>query len=681
MSDFSKFSVAVSRRFDELSKNELFVADIARGRMKEPNVPLGNGDALWEAYLAAFPEGTNPIFRERTEHDCSCCKNFIRNIGTAVAIVNGKLTTVWDLKGLEAPYDTVAAKLHELVSASEINGLFRLSEQKYGAVFTIEALEGGDTRRWNHFHGTVTRHFSRTVDKDRGEYNTIVGVFKRGLEELNQADIDTVVDLIQSKAIYRGEEHTASIKAFQKLKTSYGKLKTQAEKNIFVWENASNPAARFRNTVIGTLIQDLSAGVDLESAVRSFESKVAPMNYKRPTALITPAMIKQAVKTISELGLEDALKRRFAKLSDVSVNDVLWVDRSVKSKMKEGGIEDILMATVAPGVSNKDYPEPIGIDEFMEKIVPKTTAMEIFMKNTMTPNLMSLTGPVHADSGKLFKWGNDFAWTYAGNIADSNIKERVKRAGGNVTTAQLRISLAWYNFDDLDLHVTEPSGRHIYFGSKMGTNGSLDVDMNAGYGRTREPVENVAYTKVADGVYQVKVNQFNMRETSNVGFQMEIEVDGVIQNFTYAPRVNGDVHVMDITMKGGRIEKLELRNKNVEGGMASKDIWGIKTETFVKVNTLMMSPNYWGDNAVGNKHWFFIMDKCINDEPTRGFMNEFLNGALDKHRKVFEILGDKTKCPPSDEQLSGLGFSSTRGDVVLVQCTGPKSRKLFEINF
>lgn len=31
------------------------------------------------------PAGTNPIFRERTEHDCSCCRNFVKNLGNVVA--------------------------------------------------------------------------------------------------------------------------------------------------------------------------------------------------------------------------------------------------------------------------------------------------------------------------------------------------------------------------------------------------------------------------------------------------------------------------------------------------------------------------------------------------------------------------------------------------------------------
>ena len=31
-------------------------------------------------------KGTNPVYITNTEHDCSCCKNFINNLGLVVAI-------------------------------------------------------------------------------------------------------------------------------------------------------------------------------------------------------------------------------------------------------------------------------------------------------------------------------------------------------------------------------------------------------------------------------------------------------------------------------------------------------------------------------------------------------------------------------------------------------------------
>lgn len=40
-----------------------------------------------------------------------------------------------------------------------------------------------------------------------------------------------------------------------------------------------------------------------------------------------------------------------------------------------------------------------------------------------------------------------------------------------------------------------------------------------------------------------------------------------------------------------------------------------------------------------------------------------------------------TQCPPSTEQLSGVGFSSTRGDEVMVQVTTAKARRIYNVKF
>ena len=73
---------------------------------------------------------------------------------------------------------------------------------------------------------------------------------------------------------------------------------------------------------------------------------------------------------------------------------------------------------------------------------------------TVTPATCSADLPVDPMAKTMFKWPNNFSWSYAGELADS-IKERVKRAGGAVD-GDLRCSLSWFNYDDLDLHLIEP---------------------------------------------------------------------------------------------------------------------------------------------------------------------------------------------------------------------------------
>ena len=118
--------------------------------------------------------------------------------------------------------------------------------------------------------------------------------------------------------------------------TVVGRFHPSVHAALFVRENLVDRNARFRNTAIGTLLVDRADGMDMEQAVKAFETKVAPMNSKRPTSVITQKLVEQAVQNLTDLGLGGAIYRRYAGLSDVSVNDVLFVDNDTRAKMKGG---------------------------------------------------------------------------------------------------------------------------------------------------------------------------------------------------------------------------------------------------------------------------------------------------------------------------------------------------------
>ena len=276
----------------------------------------------------------------------------------------------------------------------------------------------------------------------------------------------------------------------------------------------------------------------------------------------------------------------------------------------------------------------------------------------------------------MFKWNNNFSWSYTGGITDS-IKEKVKAAGGN-TVGVLRASLEWSNYDDLDLHCIEPNGVEIYFRDKVSTtSGTLDVDMNAGHGSTRSPVENIIWTndkRMNEGIYKIFVHNFCQRDMKDQGYTLQIECNGEIFDFAESSNPRTQAKGLEISFTYSRKDGIKFA-QNLTSTQLSKEKWGVKTNTFVKVKQMMLSPNYW-NGKIGNKHYMFMLDGCVSDEAPRPFFNEFLGSELDKHRKVLEILGTKVKVKDSKSQLSGLGFSETQKNSMIVRVTGNFARTL-----
>lgn len=676
MDNFVKFKLELQKHFDEMQKEATHLFEV--------NV---DKDELWNTYLDSFPLGTNNIFRERREHDCSCCRQFIKNIGNAVVIKDNQIHTIWELNLGDTTYQPVCDALDAFVKSHTVVDIYTTSFPKIGTDHNFEEIDG-KSHRWDHFFLELPRKFVNTSNKSneelKGQFRDTRNVFKRSLDEITMEALNTILELINSNTLYKGEEWKAALTEFKKYKKEYEKLASDVEKELYAWEKSVSVGmviGRIRNHSIGTLLINVSEGMDLDTAVKKYEQIVAPTNYKRSKPIYTKAMLEKAQKQIVELGYMDSLSRRYATLDDITVNDILFSNKD--SAKRISGANDIfgeLAKNVKDGNAKKfSKVEEVTIDNFINDILPTANDVELYLENKHLSNLVSLIAPQNIDSKSMFKWGNNFSWAYSGNLTDSNMRDRVKAAGGNVT-GDLRFSLQWNESGeddcDLDAHCKTPC-TEIYYSHKVdrNTKGKLDVDII--HPGRNIAVENIAWVDrntMKNGKYLFFVHQFSGSVKN--GFRAEIEFDGQIYSFDYphSMRSGEDVNVAEVTYENGKFTIKELLPSNV----SSKEVWNIKTNDFVPVSVICYSPNYWENvkNKTGHRHVFFMLKNCINDENPSGMFNEFLVQDLYEHRKVMEALSSKMRVEDSDDQLSGVGFATDKRAEVIVKVIGNVERVL-----
>lgn len=684
---FKDFVKAIQKNLQQMSKDS--------SRLFTVNVDT---EELYNLYLDSFPAGTNEIYRERREYDCSCCRHFIRDVGNVVSIKNGELHTIWGINPVsDDKYNVVAAALDAYVKQKAVLGVFLKKEKRIGTPENREMLPTGKINKYEHFFVDLPEIcifkecYGHTLEGDLSQFRDVRNVFKRSLDEISKEAVDTVLELIAQNSLYKGAEWKKQLTEFKNYQKEYGKL-TDEQKELWIWEKSIAAGAvigKIRNHSIGTLLVNISEGMDLDLAVRKYEQIVAPVNYKRPKAIFTKKMLEDAKKTITELGYMDSLQRRFATLDDITVNNILFSNKDAAKRIT-GAMDlfDEMEQDVAIDPKRFSKVEEISAEDFIKNVLPVAKELEVYLENKHIQNMVSLIAPEVADAKTMFKWNNGMSWAYTGNITDSDIKENVKAAGGSVTGI-VRFSIQWNDGNgkdnsDLDAHCLEPQGGdHIYFSHKISryTGGELDIDITDPIYQCKSnggvAVENITYPskeRMKPGTYKFYVNQYSFRNSQ--GFKAEVEVNGEIHSYEYNTPVRGNVDVAEVILdQSGNFKVVDKLPGNC--ATISKDVWGIKTLQFTPVSVVCYSPNYWDEQkGIGHQHLFFMLKDCINPEEPNGYYNEFLKPELEQHRRVFEALGAKAHVKDVDDQLSGVGFSLTKRNDLIIKVKGATDRVL-----
>ena len=296
--------------------------------VKDGGVPLFTTDAfgLYDLFLENIPEDA------RQHYNCNACRHFVNRFGGLVQInesTGGQMPVMWGAKAPAFFADAVKA-IRDRVKAAKVMGVFVTSDKRLGIPVTGSWHHMAvDTPKSMIYTSKLQNALQASAEKTEDHRMLCDAVKKYRIET-----VKTAVNLLRSDSLYRSEKVLGVAEWFlDVLQAVEGKRKTY---NILWYKAAAAPTGfcHISSSMIGTLLDDIEAGYDFDTVSRKFSEKMNPLQYQRPKAAPTAGNVAQAEKIVERLGIENSLKRRFARLDELQT---LWTPSAVQNRRRNAG--------------------------------------------------------------------------------------------------------------------------------------------------------------------------------------------------------------------------------------------------------------------------------------------------------------------------------------------------------
>nr|MCH9686604.1 hypothetical protein [Deltaproteobacteria bacterium] len=337
-------------------------------RVDSGHVYTTDAEDLFDVFLAALPPEPRQFLT------CSACRRFVNRYGGLAAIDDqGRhASALWNGEdSRDAGLAVALEAMADVVRRARVTGVF---------ISDTEVLGTPTAGGWPHFSAPMPRVHSgllnagQVMAAKREDFQMLV----RGLEEFDLATVQQAHSLLQSGNLFRSVKCIGVAKWLLELHQARQGVSAQSRANI-TWVAVADAPAGFchvRSGMIGTLLEDIVAGLPFATIKARFDAKMDPTRYLRPTAAPSDGNIAQAEKIVAQLETEGALLRRFAQLEEI---EAVWRPEPLVDQPKPKGVFGHLRSkrSSPKGIEQPDV--TMTWDKFSRTVLPEAAKIEYFV--------------------------------------------------------------------------------------------------------------------------------------------------------------------------------------------------------------------------------------------------------------------------------------------------------------
>jgi hypothetical protein len=373
----------------------------------------GDKSVLWNLYLKQFPA------EHRQHYTCNECRKFFERYADLVTIdAKGNAKSVMFSDSPSGDFAYIFDNLRAVIEGSTVEKMFVTSEKKWGIAVTGQ---------WEHFAVVPPKKFVfvETLDskgepletayqaeaKKTAEFNTMV----RALVEYSAETLETAMSIINADVLFRGDAVAARAKWLQDVILTQKKTKNARNRHNLLWLAVATAPVGFakpRGNSLGSLLDNIAEGKDLDQVRAEFAAVMDPSKHGRPQTAPGAGNIQQAERVIDALGMTSALDRRFARIEEIQK---MWVPRPVHA----GGTSGVF-GHLAPRDRKKAEATQLNLpskkmtlEKFVTTVVPTAEEIEVKMQSVMP--FIALLTQTDPNAKPILQWDdakkrNPFSW-------------------------------------------------------------------------------------------------------------------------------------------------------------------------------------------------------------------------------------------------------------------------------